>query len=304
MRVDAHHHLWDTSLREYPRLSGPGTDPLRGRFDTGRLEALARRAGFGATVVVEAATDLRETRALLASCAGSPLIAGVVGWVDLTDPAVGEVLAELASGPGRLVAVRHPAEIEPDPDWLARPDVLRGIAATGAAGLAYDLLVTPAQLPAAEAAARALPEVRFVLDHLGKPPIAHAPAPDDSPWAARTAALARLPNVSAKLSGLVTEADRTRWRPEDLAPYVRRALDLFGPDRLMFGSDWPVCTLAADHATVVRTAEDLLVDLSPAETDRVMGGTARHWYRLDRRGQPPTGPPGPRRAAGPHEPSR
>ncbi|WP_304454345.1 amidohydrolase [Nocardiopsis sp. YSL2] len=281
MRVDAHHHLWDTSEREYPRLSGPGTEPLWGRFDTGRLEALARREGFGATVVVEAATDLRETRDLLSACAGSTLIAGVVGWVDLTDPGVHDVLAELAEGPGELVAVRHPAEIEPDPDWLLRPEVLRGIAAAGAAGLAFDLLVTPAQLPAAEAAARSLPEVRFVLDHLGKPPIAGAPSPDDSPWAARTAALARLPHVSAKLSGLVTEADWTRWRPEHLAPYVHRALDLFGPDRLMFGSDWPVCTLAADHSAVVRTAEDLLAGLSPTETDQVMGGTARQWYRLD-----------------------
>jgi L-fuconolactonase len=279
MRVDAHHHLWDTALRAYPRLRGPGTARLRGRFDTAMLDALARRAGITATVVVEAATDLRETRELLAACAGSDLIRGVVGWVDLTDPGVGDVLAELAAGPGDLVAVRHPAEIEPDPCWLTRTGVLRGIAAAGAAGLACDLLVTPAQLPAALAAARALPEVRFVLDHLGKPSIP-ATDPHVSPWAADTAALASLPNVSAKLSGLVTEADPAHRGPAGLAPYVHRALELFGPHRLLFGTDWPVCTLAAGHGAVVRTMEEVLADLSPAETDLVLGGSARHWYRL------------------------
>lgn len=280
MRVDAHHHLWDTSLRPYPRLSGAGTEPLRGRFDVEDLTSLADTSGIEATVVVEAACDLRETRELLETCATSPLIRGVVGWVDLPDPGVAEVLAEFADGPGNLVAVRHPAEIEPDPHWLARPEVLRGIAAVGAGGLAHDLLVTPAQLAAAEVAARSLPEVRFVLDHLGKPAIARSPSPEDTLWREGVAALAALPNVCVKLSGLVTEARWDSWETKDLAPFVEEVLDSFGPERTMFGSDWPVCTLAADHAAVVRTVEELLRGLSPDERCQVMGGTAVEWYRL------------------------
>lgn len=280
MRVDAHHHLWDTSRRSYPRLSGPGTEPLRGRFDVEDLTALAEAAEFEATVAVEAACDPRETRELLEMCAASPLIRGVVGWVDLTDPEVTGVLAGFADGPGELVAVRHPAEIEPDPDWLTRPEVLRGIEAVGAAGLAYDLLVTPAQLAAAEVAARSLPEVRFVLDHAGKPAIARSPSHEDATWKAGVAALAALPNVCVKLSGLITEARWDSWEPEHVAPFVERVLELFGPGRTMFGSDWPVCTLAAEHATVVRTVEKLLAGLSPDERRRVMGDTAAEWYRL------------------------
>lgn len=184
MRVDAHHHLWDTTVREYPRLSGPGTGPLRGRFGPDHLAGHAERHGVGATVAVEAATDLRETRELLAVSAAVPLVRGVVGWVDLADPGVADVLAGLTESAGRLVAVRHPAESEPDPGWLARPDVRRGVAAAGDAGLAFDLLVTPAQLSSAEVLVRALPEVRFVLDHRGKPPIASGAGPDGGPWAA------------------------------------------------------------------------------------------------------------------------
>lgn len=281
MRVDAHHHLWDTSLRSYPRLSGAGTEPLQGHFDVDDLTALTDAAGIEATVAVEAACDLRETRELLEVCATAPLVRGVVGWVDLTDPGVSEVLNEFVGGPGNLVAVRHPAENEPDPDWLARPEVLQGIAAVGKAGLAHDLLVTPTQLAAAEVAARSLPEVRFVLDHLGKPAIMRSPSPEDILWQEGVTALAALPNVCVKLSGMVTEACWSSWKTKDLVPFVEEVLELFGPKRTMFGSDWPVCTLAADHATVVRTAEELLSGLSPDERRRVMGGTAVEWYRLD-----------------------
>ena len=280
LRIDAHHHLWDTAERAYPRLSGPGTGPLQGRFAIADLAPLAGAAGIGATIAVEAANSAEETRALLDAAAGPGPVAGVVGWADLESPGIGAELDALADRPGRLVALRHPAEAEPDPDWLGRPAVRRGMAESGRRGLAVDLLVTPAQIGAAVRAVRALPEVRFVLDHLGKPPIAAGEGPVAGPWADGFAALAAEPNTAAKLSGLVTEADWACWTPGDVLPFTDRALELFGPERLMFGTDWPVCTLAAGHGRVVDLAEAATAGLSAAEQAAVFGGTAARVYRL------------------------
>jgi len=268
MVVDAHHHLWDVATREYPWMDGSWADPLRGRFSPAELAAVTAPHGVTATVVVQAVSDLDETRELLAVAAESPLVAGVVGWVDLTAPDVADVLASL---PGPLVGVRHQVQDEPDPAWLLRPDVLRGLRAVAAAGLAYDLLVKPPQLPAAVAVSRRLPELTFVLDHLAKPEIA---AGGWEPWAGGVTALAALPNVSAKISGLVTEADWKSWRPEEIAPYIRHALDAFGPARLMFGSDWPVCTLAASYAEVL----DLILTVTDQED--IFTNTARRVYGI------------------------
>ena len=276
-RVDAHHHLWDVASRDYPWMDGVWADPLRGRFDVPALAKVVAPHDVTATVVVQAVSDLDETRELLAL--GSPLVAGVVGWVDLTAPDVADVLAGLVAGPGRLVGVRHQVQDEPDPRWLLRDDVVRGLRAVAAAGLAYDLLVKPPQMPAAIEVVRALPEVRFVLDHLGKPDIVGG---GQQPWADGITALAAGGNVAAKLSGLVTEADWAAWTPAQLTPYARHALVAFGPDRLMFGSDWPVCTLAASYEQVVAFAESVLAEagLDPAGRDAVFGGTACHVYRL------------------------
>ncbi|PRX96268.1 amidohydrolase family protein [Allonocardiopsis opalescens] len=284
LRVDAHHHLWDTAARPLAWMDGPWAEPLRGRFDAADLAAAARPHGIGATVAVQAATEVAETRELLAVCAAGPLVRAVVGWVDLTAPDVADTLAELREGPhGQYLAgIRHPVQDEPDPEWLLRPEVRRGIAAVGAAGLAYDLLVKPPQLPAAVRTVREHPGVAFVLDHLAKPEIAAGPdRPGTAAWAAAIGELAAAPNVAAKLSGLVTEADWRNWTPAQLLPYARRAVDAFGPDRLMFGSDWPVCTLAARYDQVVETAGTLLAELSPDERAAVLGATAAHWYRLD-----------------------
>jgi L-fuconolactonase len=278
--VDAHHHLWDVATREHPWMDGPWADPLRAAFTPALLGAVARPRGVVATVVVQAVSAVEETRELLAVAADPDnLVAGVVGWVDLTAPSVADDLAALQAVPGgdRLVAIRHQVQDEPDPDWLLRPDVERGLRAVTAAGLAYDLLVKPPQLPAAVKIVERLPDARFVLDHLAKPDIAHGRW---EPWAGDLVALARHDNVTAKVSGLVTEADWATWRPEQLVGYVHHALDCFGPDRLMFGSDWPVCTLAASYDEVTATADGLLAHLNPTERAEVFANTARRAYHL------------------------
>jgi L-fuconolactonase len=222
------------------------------------------------SVVVQALADESETLELL-SLRGAP-IAGVVGWTDLTAPDVADRLVALRSA-GPLVGIRHQAQDEPDPEWLTRPAVVRGIAAVGAAGLVYDLLVKPPQAAAALEAVRLLPEVSFVLDHAGKPHIAGGRW---EPWATWITALAAQPNVTVKLSGLVTEA-APDWRPVDILPYARHVLSSFGSDRLMYGSDWPVCTLAASYDQVFALAVEAL---SPGDRAAVLGGTARSVYRL------------------------
>ena len=279
MTVDAHHHLWDLSVRDQDWITGPALAPLRRDFLLDAYRPLAEVYGIAASVVVQTVTVPGETPELLALAAASDLIAGVVGWTDLTAPDVADRIAALREQPGggKLVGLRHQVQSEPDPDWLTRPDVLRGLAAVARAGLVYNLVITAGQLPAAARAAAAVPDLRFVLDHLGKPPVA---AGRTEPWARDLRGLAALPNTSAKLSGLVTEADWHHWRVADLRPYAEAALDAFGPARLMFGSDWPVCTLAGTYFDVLWAARDLTSGLSPAEREAVFAGTATSVYGL------------------------
>jgi L-fuconolactonase len=291
-RVDAHHHLWDLTTREHAWLDEPGYAPIRRSYGLAELQAVTAAAGVGRTVVVQTAHDAGETRELLALAGRSGgLVAGVVGWVDLASPAVADALAELREAPGGdlLVGVRHLAQDEPDPRWLERADVQRGIAAVGAAGLAFDVLVRPPQWPAALALARAVPQVRLVLDHAGKPPLAGAaPAAERlTGWTAWALQLAEPGNVVVKLSGLVTEADWSRWTVEDLRPVAGLLLERFGADRVLAGSDWPVCEVAADYQRVWRSVEELLAGASPGEREAVQAGTATAVYRLDARGGRP-----------------
>ncbi|MFD9958384.1 amidohydrolase family protein, partial [Amycolatopsis sp. NPDC059020] len=244
--IDAHHHLWDPARRDYPWMAGAALDPIRRPYTVDDLRAVTTAAGVHATVLVQTVSSAEETAEFLATAAAEPVIAGVVGWVDLTAPDVADRLAALGES-GPLVGIRHQVESEDDAEWLLRPDVLRGLAAVGAAGLAYDLLVTVAQLPAARKAVEALPDQRFVLDHAAKPPIAGG---GWQPWADEVAALAARENVFCKLSGLVTEADWAAWRAGHLSRYVDHVLTAFGPGRLVFGSDWPVCELAASYEVV------------------------------------------------------
>jgi len=279
-RVDAHHHVWDLAVRDQPWTAG--LPALRRSFALAELEPELRREGIDATVLVQTVDVPEETPELLALAAKHPVIAGVVGWVDLTAPDVADQIAELVAGPGgrRLVGIRHGVQGEPDPRWLCRDDVRRGLAAVADAGLVYDLLVVPVQLPAAVETVRALPGLRFVLDHAGKPMIAQG---ERAGWAADIAALGAEDNVAVKLSGLVTEADLDNWSIDDIRPYAEDVLAAFGPERTMYGSDWPVCLLAADYPRVAGLARALIAGLSEVERDAVLGGTAARWYRLDPR---------------------
>ncbi|MFD9755646.1 amidohydrolase family protein [[Kitasatospora] papulosa] len=277
--VDAHHHVWDLAVRDQDWITGEELAPLRRTFTLADLEPEARAAGVVSTVLVQTVTVAEETPELLALADAGTLVAGVVGWTDLTAPDVSGTLASLRALPGgdRLVGIRHQVQGEPDPEWLLRPDVLRGLEAVAAAGLVYDLIVRPHHLPAAVRAAALLPELTFVLDHAGKPPVARRAT---HPWAHGLRALAALPNTVCKLSGLVTEADPLSWTVEDLRPYADTVIEAFGPTRLMYGSDWPVCRLAAGYADVLATARELTDGLGEADRQSVLAGTAQRVYGL------------------------
>lgn len=290
--TDAHHHVWDLSVRAQPWLDQDGLGPLRRNFTMADLEPEAAAAGVTATVVVQTVTEPGETPDLLTLAAGNRLVAGVVGWVDLASPGVADAISALLERPDghHLAGIRHPVLVERDAGWLARPEVLRGLAAVAEAGLAYDVVCTPPQLPAAVTAAAALPQLTFVLDHLGNP---EGDEPGSGAWADAVRALAALPNTVCKLSGVLSEAflidgaaaDRGRGA---LDPLVRRYFDTslraFGPDRLMYGSDWPPCTLTSSYADVLTAARMLTGGLSAAEQAAVFGATARRVYGLDRAG--------------------
>jgi L-fucono-1,5-lactonase len=276
--VDSHHHFWDPATADYPWLTGD-LAPIRRAFGPADLAPLLRQSRIDRTVLVQTRSSLDETREFLSTASAQPFIAGVVGWVDLTGPSVRDDLAALRAGPGgdRLVAIRHQVQDEPDADWLGRTDVRRALDEVASAGLAYDLLVRARELPAAVDAAAALPELRFVLDHAAKPPIASRVR---EPWSTLIGRLGRLENVTCKLSGLVTEADWATWQPGDLGPYVETVLEAFGPARVMFGSDWPVCLVAARYERVVAAAKDLTSGLTTTEQARIFGGTAIETYGL------------------------
>ncbi len=280
--VDAHQHFWDPRPGRYPWMTEEYA-PIRRRFGPEDLRPLLAEKGVHRTVLVQTCSSLEETWEFLRLAQHTDFVGGVVGWVDLTDPGISATLRRLKTAPeGRwLVGVRHQVHDEPDPRWLVREDVLRGLAAVAEAGLAYDFLVRTRELPAALEVARRCPHLRCVIDHMAKPPIRTGQV---DAWAEAMAPFSDLDNVFCKLSGLVTEADWARWTPEDLAPYVRRVLGWFGTDRVMFGSDWPVCLLAATYAQVVDAAVQLLGDLAADQSRRVMGTNALAFYRLPREG--------------------
>ncbi|MGV4925946.1 amidohydrolase family protein [Streptomyces sp. BHT-5-2] len=275
--IDAHHHVWDLSVRDQDWISGPELASLRRDFALSDLGPQTLVTGVDRTVLVQTITVAEETPELLALAAESDMVAGVVGWTDLTASDVAGELDRLRALPGGewLRGIRHQVQGEPDPWWLTRPEVLRGLRTVAAAGLVYDVVVLPHQLPAAASAARHLPELTFVLDHLGKPPIASGQL---EPWSQAVRELASLPNTVCKLSGMVTEADWHTWTVDALRPYAETVLDAFGPRRLMFGSDWPVCTLAASYAEVVDATGALLAGLGPDDKAAVWTGTAERVY--------------------------
>jgi L-fuconolactonase len=278
LRIDSHQHFWDPAKFGYPWMEGAALDPVRRAFGPADLAAELTANGIDGTVLVQTVSNIAETHDFLETAQTTPFVLGVVGWVDLTAGDVGDTVDGLLGSSTRLVGIRHQAHDEPNPDWLNLPTVQRGIRSVGERGLSYDLLVRTRELPAATLLVRTLPDQRFVLDHIAKPPISEGWS---QAWSTELASLAELPNVSVKLSGLITEADWATWTPQTLRPYVERVLELFGLDRVMFGSDWPVCLLAApDYGAVVEALTSVLDGLSANELSRVFGANAQRWYQL------------------------
>jgi L-fucono-1,5-lactonase len=272
--VDSHQHFWDLERFDYPWMTDD-LRPIRRSFGPQDLEPLLSERGVDRTIVVQAISSLDETRYLLELAAESDFVAGVVGWVDLADPGVRDVVAELRED--HLVGVRHQVHDEPDPAWLLREEVQRGLGELAAAGLAYDLLVRTRELPAALETARAHSGLRFVIDHLGKPAIKDA---EVETWAQAMEPFGELDNVYCKLSGLVTEADWNAWQPEDLVQYVEGVVEWFGEDRLMFGSDWPVCLLAASYGDVMDALDGALGEVGARARAKIYGENAVAFYGL------------------------
>ncbi len=275
MRVDAHHHFWRYRPETHPWIS-ESMPQLKRDFLPHDVQPLLVAAGFDGCVAVQAQLNVAETEWLLRLADEHPFIRGVVGWVDLCAPNVADELRRLSAHP-RLRGVRHIVQDEPDDRFMLRPDFLRGIGKLEEFSLAYDILVYARQLPAAVELVRRFPRQHFVLDHIAKPAI-RAGRMDD--WRRDITLLAASPNVSCKLSGMVTEADWSAWKPTDFTAHLDIVLDCFGPQRLMIGSDWPVCTLAGSYGEVVAVVAGYVTRLSPTEQDAILGANAVRWYGL------------------------
>jgi L-fuconolactonase len=274
--IDSHQHFWRYSPGTHPWIDGR-MEVLKRDYLPEELAPLLAAAGMGGCVAVQASQSLEETRILLRLADAHPFIRGVVGWVDLRSTDVEAQIHEFSGHP-RFRGVRHVVQDEPDDRFLLRDDVLNGLSVLESFGLTYDLLVYPRQLPAAREVVRRFPRQRFVLDHLGKPDVAGKAI---DPWREQVRGLAASPNVFCKLSGLVTEANWTGWTADDLRPYLDVAIEAFGPDRCMIGSDWPVCTLAGDYVRVMGVVREHVARLGGDAAAAVLGGTARRFYGLE-----------------------
>jgi L-fuconolactonase len=274
MHIDAHQHFWIYNRREYDWID-EAMASIRRDFLPADLKPQLETNGFQGSVLVQVRQTLEETRWLLELAENNPFILGVVGWVDLRSPRLRAAL-EFFEGKSKLVGIRHIVQGESD-DFLLQADFLRGISTLEEFDLSYDILIYTKHLPIAAEFVRRFPRQRFVLDHLAKPPIKSGAV---DAWARGMRELASFPNVYAKLSGLVTEADWQAWKPEDVRPYLDVAFECFGPRRLMIGSDWPVCTVSASYTRVVNLVKDYLSAYAAEEREAVMGGTATKFWRL------------------------
>jgi L-fuconolactonase len=280
-RIDSHQHFWRLSRGDYGWLT-PALGEIHRDFEPADLSPLLARHAIGATILVQAAPSEAETRFLLGLAAATPFVAGVVGWSDFEAPDAPARIAALAADP-LLVGLRPMVQDIPDPGWLARPGLAPAFAAMKAHGLVFDALVKPPQIPTLLALLERETELPVVVDHGAKPDLAGA---DLSDWRAGIAALAARPNTACKLSGLVTEAGPD-WSEATLAPVVAHLLSCFGPERLLWGSDWPVVTLAASYDRWLAAAERLTATLPPAGRAAIFGGNAARIYLADRGRHPP-----------------
>ena len=274
-RIDAHHHLWHYRRDDYPWIRDDMEVLARDFLET-ELEQEASGCRIDGTVAVQARQSVDETLWLLKTAETSRLIRGVVGWAPIASPEFPKQLSDLQMNP-KLKGLRHLIQDEPDDEFILRPDFNRGIAELQPSGLVYDILIFERHLPAAISFVDRHPNQMFVLDHIGKPRIAQHQL---EPWRANVRELARRQNVYCKLSGLVTEADWIKWQPADLRPYVQVVLDAFGPGRILAGSDWPVCLLAAGYDRWFFTLGQFLASLSAAEQSLIYGEVAASVYQL------------------------
>lgn len=273
MRIDAHQHFWKYNAEQYGWINETMA-PLKRDFLPADLKPLLDAAGFEGSIAVQARQDAEETNWLLQLGAESEIIKGVVGWVDLCAAEVGADLKRLANDP-KFVGVRHVLQDEPDDEFMLRMDFRRGIGRLAEHGLTYDLLLYPRHLRVAARLVGEFPEQRFVLDHIAKPLIADGLM---EPWERDIRALAEHENVWCKVSGMVTEASWNDWSAEDFRPYLDVVFQAFGPDRLMIGSDWPVCTVAAEYAATTGIVRDYIAKLEPSWQEGILGANCAEFY--------------------------
>lgn len=273
--IDSHQHFWRVGRFDYPWMTSD-LGVLYRDYLPHDLAPIIEARGVTRTVLVQASNSVAESHWLLNLADENSFIAGVVGWVDLMSPLVDAQLDEL-SAHSKFKGVRHLVESEPNDDWLIQPAVLSGLRQLSRYRLSYDLLVHTRHLKYVPQVVEAVPELSFVIDHLAKPPIANN---EINEWKQALKPLASYPNVHCKLSGLVTEANWTSWQTDDLRPYVEYALELFGADRLMFGSDYPVCLLAASYDRVLDAFQEILEPLSDADREKIFSNNAAKFYRL------------------------
>lgn len=277
LRVDAHQHFWNLDLVAYPWLTSD-LAPIRRTFEPPELEPQLRAAGIDYTVLVQAANSYADTDFMLRQADRYPWIGAVVGWVPLLEPAEAERALRRYTDHPAFRGVRHLIHDEPDPDWIVQERTLEGLQVVAAAGLSFDFVaVYPHHLKHVPTVAERVPDLKIIIDHLAKPPLR---TKNLERWAAELAAAARYPNVHAKLSGLNTAANWDTWTAADIKPSIDLAIDLFGPDRLMFGSDWPFGTLAGDYAKVWVETNRALGGRSEQELDQLLGGTAIRAYHI------------------------
>jgi L-fuconolactonase len=277
--IDSHQHFWDPATGSCGWMT-EDYEPIRRVFTPDDLRPELVTNGVGGTVLVQSWASLEETREFLGIATTNDFVSGVVGWADLTNPDIDETLANFKSrSDGRyLVGIRHLVHNEPDPNWLLREDVRRGLAAVSRAGLAYDLLLRTREIPAGLRTVEDFPNLRFVIDHIAKPNIRDGAF---QPWATLMHQFEpHRVHVWCKLSGMVTEANWKTWQPQDLKPYVQEVLKIFGPNRCMFGSDWPVCLVASSYGRVKIALESCLDGLSQEQRTSVFGNAAIRAYRL------------------------
>ncbi len=274
--IDSHQHFWELNRFLYGWLDAPQLAPIRRNFLPSDLAPLLGQAGVDKSIFVQTQHNLAEARWVLRLAQQYDFIAGVVGWVDLASPDCERQVLEFRQHP-KFVGIRHVTQDEPDPDFIVRDDVLRGLAILEKHAVPFDLLFFVQHLRHAATLAQRFPALPLVIDHLAKPRIKTS---DSAGWIDDLRAAAQYPNVYCKLSGMVTEADWAHWKPANLRPYVRTALDFFGPERCIYGSDWPVCLLAGSYQAVIDALRECLADLSATDHDQVFGGTAARFYRL------------------------